>query len=82
MAKSKKARRLDELAARIRVCTRSPLHESRTHAVLGDGSYDARVMTIGEAHGREVLSRRFGREGQGILRAAPARVEEAFSDES
>ena len=53
MAKSKKARRLDELAAQIRVCTRCPLHESRTHAVPGDGSYGARVMIIGEAPGRE-----------------------------
>src|SRR5215207_5268301 len=53
MAKSKKARRLDELAAQIRVCTRCPLHESRTHAVPGDGSYNARVMIIGEAPGRE-----------------------------
>src|SRR5918911_1439917 len=53
MAKSKNARRLDELAAQIRVCTRCPLHESRTHAVPGDGKYTARVMIIGEAPGRE-----------------------------
>ncbi|MDQ3804761.1 MAG: uracil-DNA glycosylase [Acidobacteriota bacterium] len=53
MAKSKKARRLDELAAQIRVCTRCPLHESRTQAVPGDGKYAARVMIIGEAPGRE-----------------------------
>src|SRR5918998_4266863 len=53
MAKSKKARRLDELAAQIRVCTRCPLHESRTRAVPGDGKYTSRVMIIGEAPGRE-----------------------------
>jgi uracil-DNA glycosylase len=53
MAKSKKARRLDELAAQIRVCTRCPLHESRTQAVPGDGKYTSRVMIIGEAPGRE-----------------------------
>ncbi|HYE14277.1 MAG TPA: uracil-DNA glycosylase [Pyrinomonadaceae bacterium] len=53
MAKSKKARRLDELAGQIKVCTRCPLHESRTHAVPGDGKYTARVMLIGEAPGRE-----------------------------
>ena len=53
MAKSKKARRLDELAAQIRVCTRCPLHESRTHAVPGDGKYNARVMIIAEAPGKE-----------------------------
>ena len=56
MAKSKKARRLDELAAQIRDCTRCPLHESRTHAVPGDGSYATRVMIIGEAPGREALA--------------------------
>ncbi len=53
MAKSKKAQRLDELAAQIRVCTRCPLHESRTLAVPGDGKYAARVMIIGEAPGKE-----------------------------
>jgi uracil-DNA glycosylase family 4 len=53
MAKSKKARRLDELAAQIRVCTKCPLHESRTLAVPGDGKYSAKVMIIGEAPGKE-----------------------------
>jgi uracil-DNA glycosylase len=53
MAKSKKAKRLDELAAQIRVCTRCPLHESRTLAVPGDGKYTAKVMIVGEAPGRE-----------------------------
>jgi len=53
MAKTKKARRLDELAAQIRVCTRCPLWESRTLAVPGDGKYAARIMIIGEAPGRE-----------------------------
>jgi uracil-DNA glycosylase family 4 len=41
------------LAAQIRVCTRCPLHESRTQAVPGDGKYTARVMIIGEAPGKE-----------------------------
>jgi uracil-DNA glycosylase family 4 len=53
MAKSKKARRLDELAAQIRVCTRCPLHESRTQAVPGDGKYTSKVMIVGEAPGKE-----------------------------
>jgi DNA polymerase len=53
VAKSKKAERLDELAAQIRVCTRCPLHESRTQAVPGDGKYSARVMIVGEAPGKE-----------------------------
>jgi DNA polymerase len=53
MAKSKKARRLEELAAQIRVCTRCPLWESRTIAVPGDGKMNAKVMIIAEAPGRE-----------------------------
>src|SRR5918911_1844356 len=53
MARSKKAVRLEELAAQIRVCTRCPLHESRTLAVPGDGKYTAKVMIIAEAPGKE-----------------------------
>ena len=53
MAKTKKARRLDELAAQARVCTLCPLCESRTLAVPGDGKYTAKVMIVGEAPGRE-----------------------------
>ncbi|OLE55655.1 MAG: hypothetical protein AUG51_01580 [Acidobacteria bacterium 13_1_20CM_3_53_8] len=53
MAKSKKAQGLEELAAQIRVCTRCPLHESRTLAVPGDGKFSAKVMIIGEAPGKE-----------------------------
>jgi DNA polymerase len=53
MAKTKKARRLDELAAQIKVCTRCPLWKSRTHAVPGDGKYTAKVMLIAEAPGKE-----------------------------
>ena len=53
MAKSSKSKRLDELAAKIRVCTLCPLHESRTNAVPGDGKYSSKVMIIGEAPGKE-----------------------------
>ncbi len=53
MAKSKRVKRLEELAAQIRVCTKCPLWESRTNAVPGDGKPDAKVMIIGEAPGRE-----------------------------
>jgi uracil-DNA glycosylase len=53
MAKSKKARRLEELAAQVRTCTLCPLWESRTLAVPGDGRFTAKVMIIGEAPGRE-----------------------------
>jgi DNA polymerase len=53
MAKSKKAKRLDELAAQIRVCEKCPLWESRTLAVPGDGRYTSKVMIIAEAPGKE-----------------------------
>lgn len=53
MAKSKKAKRLDELAEQIRVCTLCPLWESRTLAVPGEGKYTAKVMIIAEAPGKE-----------------------------
>jgi uracil-DNA glycosylase family 4 len=53
MAKSKKAKRLEELAAQICVCTKCPLWESRTMAVPGDGKMNAKVMIIAEAPGRE-----------------------------
>ncbi|HMF58550.1 MAG TPA: uracil-DNA glycosylase [Pyrinomonadaceae bacterium] len=53
MVKSKKVARLEELAAQIRVCTRCPLHESRTLAVPGDGKFSAKVMIIAEAPGKE-----------------------------
>jgi uracil-DNA glycosylase family 4 len=53
MAKSKKAKRLEELAAQINVCTRCPLCESRTVAVPGDGKFSSEVMIIAEAPGKE-----------------------------
>ena len=53
MAKSKKARRLEELAAQIRVCMKCPLWESRTLAVPGDGKFSSKVMIIAEAPGKE-----------------------------
>jgi DNA polymerase len=53
MAKSKKAKRLEELGTEISGCTKCPLWESRTLAVPGDGPVSARVMIIGEAPGKE-----------------------------
>lgn len=53
MAKSKRAQRLEELAAEIRVCVKCPLHTSRTNAVPGDGPPTAKLMIIGEAPGKE-----------------------------
>jgi uracil-DNA glycosylase len=53
MAKAKLVEAITALAAQIRVCTKCPLHESRTLAVPGDGKVKARVMLIGEAPGKE-----------------------------
>lgn len=53
MAKSKKAKRLEELATEIEGCTKCPLWKSRTLAVPGDGKFSAQVMIIGEAPGKE-----------------------------
>jgi len=53
MAKSKRAQRLEDLAAEIRVCVKCPLHASRTCAVQGDGRLTARLMIIGEAPGKD-----------------------------
>ena len=43
---------LEKIAADIRTCTRCRLHESRTHAVPGEGDPHAGVMCVGEAPGR------------------------------
>jgi DNA polymerase len=53
MAKAAKAGKLESLAAKIRVCTKCPLSQSRTHAVPGEGKASAKIMLIGEAPGRE-----------------------------
>src|SRR5436853_7227237 len=44
---------LDSLARRIRVCTKCPLHKSRTIAVPGEGKATAKVMIIGEGPGKQ-----------------------------
>ena len=46
-------RRLKQLAAQIRVCTKCPLCESRTMAVPGEGAPKAEFMIIGEAPGKD-----------------------------
>jgi DNA polymerase len=53
MARSKKAERLEELAAEIRVCVKCPLYQSRTNAVPGDGKLSSKFMIIGEAPGKD-----------------------------
>ena len=47
------ARKLEDLAQRIRICVKCPLHESRTHAVPGEGKANAKFMVIGEAPGKQ-----------------------------
>ena len=44
-------KKLDELAKRIRICVKCPLHESRTLAVPGEGK--GKFMVIGEAPGKQ-----------------------------
>jgi DNA polymerase len=46
-------KRLDDLAERIRICVKCPLHESRTIAVPGEGKASAKVMIIGEGPGKQ-----------------------------
>jgi uracil-DNA glycosylase len=45
--------RLGALADQICVCTKCPLHESRTIAVPGDGTARSKFMIIGEAPGKD-----------------------------
>ena len=51
MTKQERQRRMHELDEGIRVCVRCPLHQSRTHAVPGEGPLPAKVFCIGEAPG-------------------------------
>ena len=48
-----KAARLAELLRRVEQCTRCPLYRTRTHAVVSDGTPQARLVFIGEAPGRD-----------------------------
>jgi DNA polymerase len=50
-AQSFTAKKIDDLAKRIRICVKCPLHESRTLAVPGEGK--AKFMVIGEAPGKQ-----------------------------
>ena len=45
--------RLAALADAVQRCRRCPLYRTRTHAVVSDGSPDARLVFIGEAPGRD-----------------------------
>ncbi len=42
---------LEELCEVASTCVKSPLHESRTKVVFGEGSKNAKIMLVGEAPG-------------------------------
>ncbi len=51
MTKQERQGRMHDLDEGIRICMRCPLHQSRTHAVPGEGPVPARIFFIGEAPG-------------------------------
>ncbi|MBI4343138.1 MAG: uracil-DNA glycosylase [Candidatus Omnitrophica bacterium] len=48
-----KTERLARLAEEVERCRRCPLYRTRTHAVVSDGTPQARLMFVGEAPGRD-----------------------------
>ena len=52
-AKPLALKQLDDLARRIRICVKCPLHQSRIKAVPGEGKPCAKVMIIGEGPGKQ-----------------------------
>lgn len=42
---------LDEIAAKVKKCTRCPLYETATHSVPGEGDPHAKLVCVGEAPG-------------------------------
>ena len=48
-----KAAQLAQLARAVAACTRCPLHKTRTHPVVSDGTPEAKLVFIGEAPGRD-----------------------------
>jgi len=48
-----KAERLLHLAQEVERCRRCSLYKTRTHAVVSDGTPDARLVFVGEAPGRD-----------------------------
>lgn len=62
---------LEAIAADVRTCTRCRLHETRTHAVPGEGDPDTEVVFVGEGPGfnEDRLGRPFvGRAGDLLVR--------------
>ncbi|MEO6207838.1 MAG: uracil-DNA glycosylase [Candidatus Limnocylindrales bacterium] len=65
---------LEEIAAEVRVCTRCRLHETRTHAVPGEGDVDTEVMFVGEGPGQNE-----DREGRPFVGRAGGLLERLLS---
>jgi len=65
---------LEEIAAEVRVCTRCRLHETRTHAVPGEGDVDTEVMFVGEGPGQNE-----DREGKPFVGRAGGLLERLLS---
>jgi DNA polymerase len=53
MNKQERQERMQELDEGIRVCVKCPLHQSRTHAVPGEGPVPAGIFLLGEAPGAQ-----------------------------
>ena len=51
--KASKTVRLAQLAREVERCRRCPLYRTRTHAVVSDGTPEARLVFVGEAPGRD-----------------------------
>jgi uracil-DNA glycosylase family 4 len=75
---------LADIDRRVRVCTLCDLHKFRTHAVPGEGNWEAELMFIGEGPGRDedLQGRPFvGRAGQllrKIIAAMTFREDEVY----
>ena len=53
VATDTKAQQLAELAREVQACRRCPLYQTRTHAVISDGTPTAQLVFVGEAPGRD-----------------------------
>jgi uracil-DNA glycosylase len=84
MTKQERQNRMHELDEGIRVCVRCPLHQSRTHAVPGEGPVPGEVFFVGEAPGakEDQLGRPFvgpsGRLLNSLLESAGLRRQDVY----
>ncbi len=51
--RSEKLERLARVTEAVQTCRKCPLYRTRTHAVLSDGTPEARLVFVGEAPGRD-----------------------------